>query len=357
MSQRLPMNLFDRLSESIDKAIAFLHGEQLPCGQFKTLVGRANCKEEECQFDSSPFTTTFVVYSLSFVDDARALQMQDKALDFLEREGSPPGLWRFWTKDKGYRSAISPVSIPPDLDDTCCASFVLKKYRKQPNNLKLILANRNPNGLFYTWFLPRFNNLFIEPKFWLQSILEIPSQLLIWKNTEAEPGDVDCAVNANALLYLGEREETKAAIEYLIDITLKGEDSISDKWYLSKFVYYYMLSRAYFNGIVSLEAVKDVVVHHLETQLKQQVGSLNPLDAALGICSLLNYQEYSKLHSTYIEQIITNLIESQFSTGGWSRIALYYGGPKQYYGWGSQELTAAFCLEALARYACSLVES
>jgi hypothetical protein len=29
---------------------------------------------------------------------------------------------------------------------------------------------------------------------------------------------------------------------------------------------------------------------------------------------------------------------------------MYYGGPKKYYGWGSEELTTGFCIEALGRY-------
>ena len=36
--------------------------------------------------------------------------------------------------------------------------------------------------------------------------------------------------------------------------------------------------------------------------------------------------------------------------GHWPRWLLYYGGPKLLLGWGSEEMTTGFCLEALARY-------
>jgi hypothetical protein len=329
------------LESCIDRAVDFLASHQLPYGEFKTYVAPGNSLEENCQFDSSPFTTSLVVYSLSFLPNTRVGEIREKALNFLANEMESSGLWRFWSS-KNLMHRL----IPPDMDDTCCASFVLKKYRTAPPNKKLILANRNKQGLFYTWFLPRFTILLTNATFWLKSLPETPTRFVFWRKTEAEPDDIDCAVNANVVLYLNECEETKAAIAYLIEVTLSGTEVMCDKWYLSKFPYYYMLSRAYFNGVEALGAVKSTVITALEQMLDTNEECSNPLDIALATCTLMNFNHQSEA----LHKAIISLLETQKSDGAWSRVPLYYGGPKKYYGWGSPELTTGFCVEAIARY-------
>jgi len=341
MSHSVSLVDIKALDSCIDRALDFLVRHQLPYGEFKTYMSLGNSLEENCQFDSSPFTTSLVVYCLSFLPIVRVGEMTEKALDFLAAEMESPGLWRFWSsKDPTHRL------IPPDIDDTCCASFVLKKYRTAPPNTKLILANRNKQGRFYTWFLPRLPTLLISATFWLTALRETPARFVFWRKTEADPDDIDCAVNANVLLYLNECEDTKAAIAYLIEVTLSGKEVMCDKWYLSKFPHYYMLSRAYFNGVEALGAVKSTVTDTLERMLDTNGECSNPLDTALAACTLLNFNHQSEA----LHKAIRSLVETQKSDGAWLRVPLYYGDPKKYYGWGSQELTTGFCVEAIARY-------
>lgn len=327
------------LENSINRAIDFLVKSQLPDGEFETYVARANNSEDEYRFDSTPFTTSLVLYSLSFLTTPQTEKMRAKGLDFLAQEMDRFGTWRFWSSKNPSRNVI-----PPDMDDTCCISFLLKKYRDAPNNSKLILKNRNSKGLFYTWFLPRFYTLWIKPKFWFRSIKETPMRFVFWRKTEADYDDVDGGVNANVLLYLGERDETKKAIDYLIDVTLNEKEESCDKWYLTKFPFYYLLSRAYFNGIKSLQTTKTKITENLEIMESRLLS--NPLDASLAGCTILNFNSSSVL----LDKILAYIIQEQQEDGSWQRIPLYYGGPKKYYGWGSKELTTGFCLEALIRY-------
>src|SRR5207249_9706908 len=107
-----------------------------------------------------------------------------RALDFLQREMEPDGLWRHpSTASRGYRHT------PLDVDDTSIASSALAAAgRRFPDNRALLLANRDRRGLFLTWIV----------RWW-------PHPILTYRffTHVAERGDVDSVVNANAVVYLG----------------------------------------------------------------------------------------------------------------------------------------------------------
>jgi hypothetical protein len=328
------------IKNSIAQAVDFLWHNQLPYGEFKTYGKLVDSPEENFDFDSSPFVTSLIVYSLCFVETSQTKVMQEKSLNFLTEQMEDNGVWRYWSSYNPKR-----YLIPPDMDDTCCASFVLKKYNKAPRNHRIILANRHRNGLFYTWFLPRFSLLTKAPIFWLTSLPKVPIYRILWWKTEAKPNDIDCVVNCNVVLYLGEIEETKPVIAHLIDLLLKEQEIKYDKWYLSKFPHYYFLSRAYFNGIKKLEEVKEKVITNLEEAFADE-GYKNPLDTALAACTFLNFDYITNT----LHRAIEFLLKTQRTSGDWIRIPFYFGGPKGLYSFGSSELTTAFCIEALARY-------
>ena len=111
--------------------------------------------ERDCVFDSSPFPTALITYSLGLADQETVGDVLNKALRFLRAEMEGPGLWRYWT-----RVRPSHATIPPDLDDTACVSFVLRRHGVAfRNNEKHILANRTREGIFYTWVTARWPNV------------------------------------------------------------------------------------------------------------------------------------------------------------------------------------------------------
>jgi len=118
---------------------------------------------------------------MGFLNSEKTLHIVNKIRRFLIDEIIYPGIW-------SYLSSQDSSTIIPDIDDTCCASFILKDshpWISKGKNIPLILNNRNKDGLFYTWI-----NLFPQAK---------------------DMNDVDSVVNANLLFYLGEREETRRA--------------------------------------------------------------------------------------------------------------------------------------------------
>jgi hypothetical protein len=324
---------YSKRQTAISKALDFLSLDQLAYGEFQTFVSVDPEMQENCRFDSSSTITTFVLYSISFIDDQRVKDMTKKALSFFLEEMEEPGVWRYWTSRNHKK-------IDPDLDDTACASYELRKNNVPfKSNLEVILANRNNEGLFYTW------------------LIDSP-----------EANDIDCAVNANVLLYLGENENTKAVCNYLNNLVSSGQEGHCSLYYPDVFSFYYMFSRAYFNGVPSLAESRDTIINKI-IALQRDDGSFGSvLSTALAACTLLNF----KYGGEPLNKAIEYIINTQAEDGSWQKQAFYIGPdrvvvtrtgetlifklvpvsimpmPVLYY--GSEELTTAVCIEALSRY-------
>jgi len=310
------MNI-SRLSNCVAKGSDFLDQNQLYSGEFRSYVSKDEAMESVASVDSCTFVTSCILCSLSFVDDPGLTAMKHAAFKFLIEEMKPPGVWK-------YFSQRYPILIDPDLDDTALASFVLRDLHphiQAGRNLDIILGHRNSDGLFFTWM-----------------------------KDANETNDVDAVVNANVLLYLGETEETRVVSDYLNAIITDHRESETYYYYLDDLALHHAVSRAYFNGVKSLEAVKDSIISRTAARQRGDGSFGNELLTALALCSLFNYSCDDMI---LVERGIDHLMDSQRGNGAWPRRA-YYAGPLPsgpYEAWyGSEELTTAFCLEALTRY-------
>lgn len=338
------------LDATVERGLDFLQRGQLPSGEFKVYMSTDHVLEKDCIVDSSPFPTALIAHSLGFSDSIKARAMLARVIQFFLAEMEGPGLWRYWTRKHQYHK-----HIPPDLDDIACVSSVLRKHRIAfPKNLKLIMANRNRQGLFYTWLTPRWpvsmDSAYCRVVFrqWLNPL----KLYYFWKLNESAPNDVDCVVNANVLFYVGATPKTQAVIDYLINVVRRQEEACCDKWHLNRFTFYYTLSRNFHSGVLEFSIVRDEIVGKIIATANED-GSIgeNAQDTALAICALLNWNSFPP----ELIRAIRYLLSTQRTTGDWPRAVLYYGGPKKYYGWGSEELTTGFCLEAMLRYREALV--
>jgi ectoine hydroxylase-related dioxygenase (phytanoyl-CoA dioxygenase family)/thioesterase domain-containing protein/4-hydroxybenzoate polyprenyltransferase len=326
------------LERSLVRAVEFLTNNQLEDGEFPTYE---DADEKLSKFDSSPFATSLILYSLSFLipDDSKnkVKHLIDKGLHFLRQEIEFGGLWRYWSSKNQKH-----LTIPPDLDDISCISYLLRANNISfTDNTGFLFANQNKIGAFYTWILPRSIKSILLNVITFSKALS--SSEAFWTTTVKD--DVCCAVNSNVLLYLGERKETQNCIKYLIEIIQKGKEYENTEFYLHNLSFYYMLSRAYYNGVKSLSAVKTLVVHRV-LGFQQSDGSFgDELLTALGVCTLLNFNYLSPR----LNQAITFILSKQNSEGDWKRIAMFGGKTTQHF-FGSEALTTGFCVEALARY-------
>lgn len=314
----------------------FLCRSQLEHGEFRSYASSDDTRPETCLLDSSPFITSLILYSIGFWQHDQVQAVRTKALDFLCAEMEGRGLWRFWSSRNKLHEFL-----PPDLDDTCCIAFVLKKYgRFVPPNQDLLHANRNGEGIFYTWFAPRANTP-PESVGEIQSLVNASAPLIL--SFLGELDDIDCAVNANVILYLGEIAQTKQALDYLIKLVLDEQQGTCSRYYLHPLSFYYMLSRAYANSASSLRVTADPIKSRVFSAQADEGSWGNELLTALAGCTLLNFAS----RGAGLDRAIEYLIRSQRDDGSWRRIPMFLGRSAYY---GSEDLTTALCVELLARY-------
>jgi hypothetical protein len=306
------------VQRAITRGVAFLAAAQLPTGELPVRASGV--------LDPSIFPTALAAHSLSFTPESAAIR--SRALDFLLREMDPRGLWRHWP-------AVHPHAheLPPDLDDTSCASAALSAAgRVYPDNRALIIGNRARDGRFRTWKLT-FRDL------------RHPLVLFyFFRTTSARPNDVDAVVNANVLHYLGAVPETRAVVAYLIDILQQNRERQCDKWYDNPFAVWYFFSRALHRAAPETRTI---------FQAKLAVATpANALEHALLACTLRYFD---------LPGPVDAILDAQLQSGAWPAAPLYHGGRRRLRNgdfaephrdtpyWGSEELTTSFCIEALAR--------
>jgi len=307
-----------KIEDSIDRAINFLYQNQLPWGEFKTLVSW-NFRMLGSSFDSSPFATALALYCLKDIKNEKARIMTEKAIGFLLDEQEKGGIWRFWTKRNKKR-------IPPDLDDISTISFILKMNGVNfDDNLQLILNNRNKDNLFLTWIVKEgeLDNLpwFLRKEWFLN--------------------DVDWVVNTNILLYL---DQNDAQVCSFVNEAVKS-NKFRSLYYPSRLAFFYMISRAFKNNITSLGENRDIIIQSTLNEQKRNGSFDNSLETALALNTLFNFNYDGK----EIDFGINFLLQRQSINGFWKREVLFLGVfPYRHY--GSEELTTALCLESLKNY-------
>jgi hypothetical protein len=301
------MTALERLAPSVRRGLRFLQNHQLPYGEFRTYAS-PSINMRVTSLDSSVFVTTFVLYSIARIDCPPGTTMTNKAISFLTEEMRGPGLFQYYT-------SRNTNSIGFDLDDTACASVALQ--RSHPlvaggGNVEYFIENRNEANLFYTWV-----------------------------GEAGTDNDVDSVVNANVVLYLGDRDETRSACRYLIETIESGRESDSYHHYLDDMILYYAVSRAYTHGTLSLSGAREAIIEKVLQRSNDNGSFGDELATACAVCSLANFQ-YDGV--TRLRDAARYLKEQQSANGSWRRVAMFFQ-PGRYY--GSEELTTALCLEAL----------
>lgn len=310
------------IRRAIEKGVAFLESAQLPSGEIPIEMSPTPEMSGECVRDPVVFLSALAARALSTTPSAE--RVRSRAIDFLLREMEPDGLWR-------YPSSEHPGHdhIPLDVDDTSIASAALVAAgRRFPNNRAPLLANRNRRGLFRTWIV----------RWW-------PHPRLIYRffrHTTAEVGDVDAAINANVVMYLGACNETRPAIEHMLEVLRTNAELKSTKWYESRFTVWYFFSHA-LHGIAP--EAGEMIVSRIEAATPR-----NALELALATSTLLLWHRAPDVQP---------LLDAQLPSGAWPRAGFYHAGlkrisPGEFQStppwWGSEALTTVLAVEALSRW-------
>ena len=304
----------DDLSSAIRRGVGFLADRQLSYGEIRTVRAEDRALEQNPVFDSSPYATTYVLYSLGFVRDPAVAAIERRAREFLADEMEPPGVWR-------YYSSRNPKILPPDLDDTACAALVLRPHLdqiRQGLHFRIFLANRDREGRFRTFLADGGNS-------------------------------VDAVVNANVVCYLGEREETRAACDFLRRFVLGRREGETSIYGVDELSLYYVLSRAYFQGAKGLADCAAPILDALFSRQGRDGSFGDEISTAFALATLANFEIRESEKSERVDRAASWLAAQQRADGSWPRAAFYIDFGGGYY--GSEELSTAFALEALARTA------
>ncbi len=305
------------IRRAIEAGVAYLESAQLPSGEIPIEVAETPEMPGDCDREPVVFPAALAARALSITPSA--LRVRTRALDFLVREMNRNGLWR-------HPSTAKPehYGTPLDLDDTSLASAALAAAgRSFPDNRAILLEYREHNGLFLTWI----------PEWWRHPLLTYR----FFKYT-AKPRDIDAVINANVVVYLGARNETRPAIEHMLAVLRTNREIESTIWYGSRFAVWYFFTHALHE--IAPEA-REWIVPRIEA-----AAPVNALELAMAISTSLLWN---------LVPDVTPLIEAQLPSGAWPRAGFYHMGfrpgdaqPKPPW-WGSESLTTTFAIEALSR--------
>lgn len=335
------------IEKAVINGVNYLHQHQFPNGEFCIYISGDDPMTGGCTPDSNVFPTAIISHCLLPLSAMPQVdEMLEKSARFLYDQMGWGASWNYYTKYHALRSIC-----PSDVDDTCYAAAFLSARKvdfPEAATRPLVLSNRNKEGLFYTWFTfrLRWNT---NRDYWRLVKPELKQPLksfIFWLKNECGRYDVDGVVNANVLYFLRDTEVTQPVIRFLLQIIADKKEDDCDKWYRNPLSVYYFISRNYDAGIRKLEPARQPVIDRILAKAQQdgRLGS-TVLDTALAACTLLNFHYKGEA----LDRAIAFLLATQRETGEWERWRLY-GGPSMSIGWGSEELTTGFCLEALARY-------
>lgn len=300
--------------EAIARALDFIAGGQRPDGGFFTSASPDPSMSLVCYVDSV-YIPAYIARSIAALDtnDVAAATVRS-ALDALEREREAGGVWRFFGRASAWP--------PPDFDDTCCVLSALGSAGRDTESdvVALLNAQESPTGGYPTW---------------------------VDASANAMSGHhVDGAVNANILLYAATQGiDADAAADRLNSLIAQRGFRAASIYAISPYPMIYLIARAYREGGVRRLAPSLASAVECCAQSVNADGHWgNELDTALALHALLA----ADAHAALCARAAAWLLERQRDDGGWPAAAFFQDFIPTYY--GSEELTAALCAEALLNW-------
>lgn len=301
------------MSGSYNSLIDFLQTEQLANGSFSSISG--NKQLTVSTKSQTTFHTSLILLCLApLKDDPRAKKIIGKGINYLLEQKGADWTWNYWGKG-------TEKHIPPDWDDTSCALAALSVYKPEHINgaalrtitEHLMVTEIKTGGPYSTW--------------------------IVSQNIKEKWHDDDVVVNSNIGFFLKLQNISLPNLAERVETYLKGNGDES-KYYFSGITTAYFISRSYAGG------AKNVAIDSIFKKCTSSGTWSDELETALAISTLLRFGVSSsklKKAAAYLEKISKEK--------KWKARALYieekHGEPTYS---GSETLTAAFCLEALALY-------
>ena len=313
-----PDALAKAAKESIRRGLAFLESTLDENGAWRCIRFNLARPEVPRHFERPPFVSALGALALESCDEARARQVRAATREYLVQTMEHPGFWRY------YRH------LPQDLDSTALCGMVIGSHPwiALERNVPRILANRDEDGRFMTWILAAD-----EP--------DVVSSFRI----EADP-----VVNANVIAYLGDRPETRDAQRWLETLIVENDVEGKSKWYPGTVTAYYALTRAMVRAQPALARLRPLLADRVLGLRDAQGDFGDVLHTAQAASALHNIENLDRID---VRRTAEELMSLQQEDGSWPELlafgdqALKWGTMGQI-GHGSESVTSAFCVEALA---------
>ena len=322
------------IHQAVQRGVQYLATNQQPNGGFLSFA----CQEGEagvrCDQEQTIWVPTLISYALQPVQAKEVTRIQKGIVEFLQRTMEPQGYWRYWPKGHTLYNTVS-----PDVDDTACASLVLHlQHAWLPRNIQGLQRLQDPAGRFYTW---------VEPTALDPGQQQLIRQLRVFRGQSLDTmNDVDCVVNANALAYVAhEGNALPNVCTYLNRTVEQGEVPRCWLYGESAYLVYYTYARAYESGATCLRpGLQRIRQRVVETQRSTGAWG-DDAEQAAALLSLLVLHD----HGSAVEKGVRYLLSRQQRDGSWPATRFLDLAPTLRFH-GSEALTTALALEALAKY-------
>lgn len=292
------------------RAIAWLRAAQRPAGDWPTLSARRADMADARPYPCCVYTPTFVIQALGAFDLPAAADLRAAAGAFLRAEANADGSWSY----EGRATS----RVPPDLDDTACATAALAALGERPGLgfYRLLWENEAaPGGPYYTWI----------------GVNARPGHLLA--------RHIDALVQANLLLCAGALGlELPGVVGYLLGVIARGELAIASDYCLTPHLLVYAIARAYADGPAPglAPALPGLA------SAARGLSANNAFELACRAAALLAI-------GADAADDLARLLAAQLPDGSWPMAAAYSGYPPHLD--GAPALTTAIALDAVKRRA------
>jgi hypothetical protein len=245
--------------------------------------------------------------------------IQKRAAKFLLDEMNPGGSWNYWSRTaKEWKT----MPYPDDLDDTFAALAALQQYDPKlidgkvlASVAKLLTALEvRVGGPYRTW--------------------------LVDTNSDEKWKDVDIVANSTIAYFLLLMDVRLPNLDRFMDEAIR-ENNLVSPYYPGLCQVAYFVARAYRGK--HKEILAGLILAHLE----KHGPEITPLERAMAITSLVNLGFAEKIPGRELENLSERIKKEGFKPYAFCIDPLRDG--KTSYA-GASALTAAFCVEAFAKY-------
>lgn len=294
--------------EQIERALAWLQATQRPSGEFPTFTARRQDMLDAQPYACCVYTTTFVLHALRhFTHLSPTETLRHSAATFLRREAHADGSWSY--------EGRATQRVPPDFDDTACATAALLGLGERPSFAfyQLLWQNESaPGGPYFTWLGVNNRNHLLTRH-------------------------LDALVQANVLFCASMADlELPGIVAYFHDLFRSGDLVMASDYCLTPHLLIYAIARAYADGptpaLTPLLPALQLAARSLATD--------NPFMLACKTASLAAL-------ATPDTTLLADLLAAQQPDGSWPLAAAYSGYPPHLD--GSPALTTAIALDAIGR--------